>query len=133
MRPALVVLALALLGCPKQIGDSCSLSSDCSINADRICDLAQPGGYCTVPGCEANGCPSEAMCISFDAHAPRLRRRYCMLGCNGNADCRDGYRCVPPDPVACLQSPTAILPTGQSCNRIADTSPTHAGWCVRAQ
>jgi hypothetical protein len=133
MRLALVVaLALALFGCPKQIGDSCSLSSDCSINADRVCDLAQPSGYCTVPGCEANGCPSEAMCVSFDAHAPRLRRRFCMKGCNGNDDCREGYRCVVPDPEACLQSP-AILPTGQSCNRVADTAPAYAGWCVRAQ
>ena len=51
------------------------VSRDCSATGDRQCDLAQPSGYCTVPGCEANGCPSEAMCVSFDAHAPRLRRR----------------------------------------------------------
>ena len=133
MRAALAVLALALFGCPKEIGDSCALGSDCSINGDRQCDLAQPGGYCTVPGCEANGCPSESMCVSFDAHAPRLRRRYCMKGCEGDGDCRDGYRCVPQSPAACLQWDAGIPPVGQSCNRVADTTPAYAGWCVRAQ
>jgi hypothetical protein len=132
MRCVLLVFVGLLLGCPKQIGDSCSLSSDCSINADRVCDLAQPGGYCTVPGCEPNSCPAEAMCVSFDAHAPRLRRRFCMKGCEGDDDCREGYRCVPQSPASCLQSPTAILPPGQTCNRIADTAPAYSGWCVRA-
>jgi len=55
----------ALAACGHSIGDSCLLSTDCSANGDRTCDLAQPGGYCTIEGCDDKSCPSEAVCIRF--------------------------------------------------------------------
>jgi len=66
----------ALLGgCGKEIGDSCSLASDCSPNGDRICQCSNcsgtdptgdsKNGYCTVQGCDYGTCPSEAVCVRF--------------------------------------------------------------------
>ena len=41
-------VALSLLGCNPEIGDSCSASLDCSDAGDRVCDGTLPGGYCTI-------------------------------------------------------------------------------------
>lgn len=60
--------ALALLGlgaCGNKIGDSCTTSIDCSIEGSRACDISQPGGYCTVQGCDRTSCPDEAICVRF--------------------------------------------------------------------
>ncbi|HKO50071.1 MAG TPA: hypothetical protein VJV79_20210, partial [Polyangiaceae bacterium] len=35
------------LGCTPKIGDDCSVSTNCSTTGDRLCDITQPGGYCT--------------------------------------------------------------------------------------
>lgn len=146
-RFAAIVAALALLlpgACKKVIGDTCTANTDCSISADRICDLSQTGGYCTVPGCEPGSCPDNGVCVYFDAHAPRLRRRFCMAGCNGDDDCRTDYQCVHPDPGACiaanmsLNPPREVLDPGEHCNVIPydpplppGTSPNYTGWCVQ--
>lgn len=133
LRPLLpLVVAAFAFACAKKIGDPCSLNSDCSINGDRVCDLAQPGGYCTIPGCEPDACPTDSMCVYFDAHSPRLRRRYCVAGCSGDDDCRDGYRCVPFDPPACVHASSSDPTVQVQCNRTFD-SVTQAGYCVRAQ
>jgi hypothetical protein len=52
-------------GCSHEIGDDCRSSVDCDPNGTRSCDLSQPGGYCTVVGCDAVAapCPSGATCI----------------------------------------------------------------------
>lgn len=52
-------------GCASQIGDSCRDNVDCSPVGERICDTAQPDGYCTVQGCNATSCPDEARCVAF--------------------------------------------------------------------
>lgn len=69
MRPLALTLALAALvaaaGCGDQIGDNCSISSECSPQGDRFCDTTQPGGYCTVIGCDFGTCPEEAVCVRF--------------------------------------------------------------------
>lgn len=62
------LFACALLltaACGEEIGDSCTVSSDCSPQGDRICDVASPGGYCTVFGCDVDTCPDEAVCVRF--------------------------------------------------------------------
>jgi hypothetical protein len=51
--------------CGNKLGDSCNSSIDCSLDGDRSCDVSQPGGYCTVQGCDAHSCPDEAMCVRF--------------------------------------------------------------------
>ncbi len=61
----LAVLALGGSGCGKKIGDDCQTASDCDPNGTRICDLSQPGGYCTVLGCDETTCPGEATCIRY--------------------------------------------------------------------
>jgi hypothetical protein len=123
MRPlmkSVVVLALVFAaGCGKEIGDSCIVSSDCSPNGDRQCDISQKEGYCTVQGCDYATCPEEAACIRFftgqfenkdcasnndcsldelcnlkSKCVPRSSEvRYCMKTCESDGDCRDGYEC----------------------------------------
>ena len=119
--PLLLVVVLAG-ACGKEIGDACTIPSDCSPNGDRLCDPnpSSPGGYCTVMGCDVSTCPSEAACIRFftgsfsnktctnspdecsldelcslDQHCvPRSSEiRYCMRKCDSDGDCRDGYEC----------------------------------------
>jgi len=134
-RILFMLLALGLLapamGCTKAIGDGCTLSTDCSIQADRACDTSQPSGYCTVIGCDGNSCPDEALCIAFNAHAPRITRRYCMAACEVDDDCRTPeYRCRRPDPTTCAMGTSDTLPPGQTCDRLIDTVSRASGFCV---
>ncbi len=116
-RLALSVALLAAValpfaaGCSPSIGDSCGVSTDCDINGTRICDLAQPGGYCTIQGCDVGTCPDgEASCIQFRADEPRLAESFCMASCESDSGCRtdEGYRCVQAAQVAgvVLDGPT---------------------------
>ena len=57
--------AAGLSSCGKKIGDDCQTAADCDPNGSRICDLSQPGGYCTILGCDETTCPSEAACIRY--------------------------------------------------------------------
>jgi hypothetical protein len=113
--PRLVLgLTLTLGACKPGIGDACTVSTDCSQTADRICDTSQPGGYCTIYNCEPAGtnaaskCPDDAACIAFGAEpSPKdgcqtalgstpYQRTFCLKKCGNNNDCRDGYECVDP-------------------------------------
>jgi len=106
---ALAALA-AVAACTPEIGDKCVLSTDCSIRSDRICDTAQPGGYCTQ-NCQGNGCPDEAACVLYNTSVPgcgfddraggtgsRVSRSFCTARCYSNDDCRtkEGYVCANP-------------------------------------
>lgn len=163
LRCALAALLLA--GCGHRVGDSCKNNVDCSALGDRFCDVSapglngDPGGYCTVEGCDVrfddtntlrDSCPSEAVCVRFFSQqqvkpcdpatqlkdcdpderclcdcaadpakpnvcqpagstcangtkvsgpkgghcAPEVsERRWCMLKCKQNTDCREGYEC----------------------------------------
>jgi hypothetical protein len=65
-RLALGLAALATAAaCSRSIGDECATSVDCSPSGDRSCDLSQPGGYCTVEGCDARSCPEDSVCIRW--------------------------------------------------------------------
>ncbi len=103
--------AAALWGCRPQIGDSCTTSLDCSSQGDRLCDNSQPDGYCTIFGCEPDDCPEGSVCVGFgleldpacagqvestDPRWPRFERTFCMLGCEQDSDCREGYVCIHP-------------------------------------
>ncbi len=104
--PSLLVPLLALLvACTPQVGNKCTLSTDCSQLGDRLCDTTQPGGYCTVFNCEPDQCPSS-VCVAFGqvldpacgatvgGRWPRFQRSFCLAACNGDGDCRDQYQCV---------------------------------------
>ncbi len=116
---SVVVLALVALGCGKEIGDPCVIGSDCSPNGDRLCDVSQKEGYCTIEGCDFSTCPEEAACVRFftgqfenkdcastadctfdelcnlnNKCVPRNSEvRFCMKQCDSDSDCRDGYEC----------------------------------------
>jgi hypothetical protein len=109
LRLRLLAIAGALwglAGCTPSIGDKCTLSTDCSIRGDRLCDTSQPGGYCTIFNCIGNTCPDKAACVLFHANvqgcqyddrAPsRTGRTFCLAQCTSNSDCRDGYVCADP-------------------------------------
>lgn len=96
MRQALLSLTLFFSACGAEIGDECQSSVDCSPEGDRICDLAQSGGYCTVKNCGPDACPDDALCVQFGTE-PRFERRYCMAKCESDGECRSGgYQCVEP-------------------------------------
>ena len=84
-----LVLAALLVcaGCAREIGDECSLNSDCG--TARICDTSQPGGYCTISPCRSGDCPSEATCVDFSTEVS-----YCLRWCDDLNPCRTGYHCV---------------------------------------
>jgi hypothetical protein len=100
-------------GCTPRIGDKCTVSTDCSATGDRLCDITEPGGYCTVFNCEPDGCPDEAACINFgtalsvgniagctvsQGDSP-YQRAFCLASCESDSDCRGGYRCIEPETV----------------------------------
>lgn len=111
----LTVATLALLGslsggCAPQIGDACESSVDCSVNGDRICDIAQPGGYCTVANCEEGTCPDDSLCVEFRFARERLASSWCMAPCEDDGECRPGYLCVEAEEIlANDDSPNARL------------------------
>lgn len=101
------LLAAALgLACQPQIGDECQTSVDCSQGGERLCDITQPGGYCTVFGCEPESCPEESACLAFGTQVSslaectdtnglsRFTRSFCLASCESNDDCRGGYVCA---------------------------------------
>lgn len=101
LRTALLLLVslFAFTGCAPAIGDGCNNSTDCSVNGDRICDIAQPGGYCTVRGCDPDTCPDNSVCVAFRFEPARTAESWCMDRCKSDGACRQsaGYRCVGAD------------------------------------
>lgn len=105
-RRGVAVLSVLLGGCAPAIGDSCDTSADCSQGGERLCDITQPGGYCTVFNCEPGSCPDDSVCIAFaveESTVPecadpnrlsRFNRSFCMAQCSSNSDCRSGYACI---------------------------------------
>jgi len=99
------VVALCAVACGHDIGDKCSTSVDCSQAGDRLCDITQPDGYCTIFNCEPDSCPEEAACVVFNAALSnakacedpnglsRFARSFCLFKCSSNDDCRKGYEC----------------------------------------
>jgi hypothetical protein len=80
-------IGLSLMGCESLVGDPCIADSQCGIG--RICDLRSFEGYCTLPDCEENTCPSQSICVEF-----KNADTYCMATCVNSDECRDGYTCI---------------------------------------
>lgn len=131
-------LALCLASaCQPRIGDSCSGSRDCSATGERQCDITQPGGYCTVVGCDADTCPDGAICVEWRFNPTRTAETWCMRGCRENSGCRDrgGYACVPPDqitPEGKRLTGDCVVPDDERIARVIDLSAenTLASICV---
>lgn len=92
--------ALLLTGCknieggraaPGNIGAACEEAEDCTSVAQPVC-LRMPDGYCSEQcGGGLFDCDDQSICEALGDQA-----FYCLDGClidNGNADCREDYRC----------------------------------------
>ena len=101
-----VVVAQA---CTPEIGDKCIVSTDCSVQGDRLCDTSQPGGYCTQLNCHGNDCADDGSCVLFNSAVPgcsyddraggygsRIARSFCEAVCTTDGDCRPDYVCADP-------------------------------------
>lgn len=93
---SLLLAAASAVGCAPAIGDECETALDCSSQGSRQCDRTQPGGYCTIVGCERGTCPEDSVCVKFRPSLERIAATYCMASCEHNNDCRDdeGYKCT---------------------------------------
>jgi len=113
LRLALFALALAAsAGCSKSIGDACGTNVDCSIAGDRFCDIAPPGGYCTVEGCDVTSdgldtCPGDSVCVRFFTPIQTEPCTYDPTSPVG--DCAPDERCV------CDLSDTGTCVSGAHC------------------
>jgi hypothetical protein len=97
---SLALLALGVAACAPRLGDGCKTSTDCSVQGTRICDRAQPGGYCTIANCKPGDCGDEGVCVRWRPDEPRLSTTYCMAKCDTTRDCdRDAYVCRNQDQV----------------------------------
>ncbi len=89
--------ASLLTACGKKIGDECETSLDCNPEGAWTCDRSQPGGYCTVDGCDHRSCPDDAVCIRF------FPGRFLTMVCDppaedtpgGTDDCGPDELCLP--------------------------------------
>ena len=95
-----VLLLLCLAGCQPSIGDSCNNSGDCSANGARVCDLAQPGGYCTILGCDPDTCPGSSICVEWRFDPSRTAESWCMESCRTDGGCRNAYLCARAEEIA---------------------------------
>jgi len=96
----LVVAATAGAGCKREIGDECTTAADCNPNGSRSCDATQPGGYCTIQGCDETSCPEEAVCMRY--FPAKYLTEPCdpspgtiVTGCAANEICLDDGLCAP--------------------------------------
>jgi hypothetical protein len=93
LRLALVVCAaVSAASCGREIGDECTTAADCNPNGSRSCDVSQPGGYCTVMGCDEHSCPEEAVCIRY------FPAEFLTLACN---PCCEDWPAQSPLPPGC--------------------------------
>jgi hypothetical protein len=94
---AVAVVAMAASGCARKIGDECTTAADCNPNGTRSCDSSQPGGYCTIQGCNETSCPDEAACIRY------FPAQYLTKPCTPPAPATgcDAGECVPTPATGC--------------------------------
>jgi hypothetical protein len=91
---SIALLALCATACAPRLGDGCKTTTECSVQGTRICDRAQPGGYCTIANCKRGDCGDEGVCVRWRPSEPRLSTSYCMAKCGNTGDCdRDQYVC----------------------------------------
>jgi hypothetical protein len=89
--------------CGHDVGDECQSSADCDPNGTRACDLSQPGGYCTIVGCNETSCPSDSACIRYFPEMFLDMSMPCDPACE-DFDCPDGRQDVCAADELCLDS-----------------------------
>lgn len=123
----LMLSGLAVAGCQPKIGDSCGNSRDCSATGERQCDLAQPGGYCTILGCDPDTCPDGTICVEWRFVPSRTAETWCMRPCSDDNNCRLGYLCALPSHITQSgeRSPTQV-PDDERVARVLDLGDVRA-------
>jgi hypothetical protein len=111
LAPPVLLALLAAAGCGKEIGDECSTSADCDPNGTRACDLSQPGGYCTVLGCDESSCPGGSVCIRY--FPVQFLSKVCNPACEDLPSCYTGA-CPSSDP-QCVMCPAACPQATHDC------------------
>jgi hypothetical protein len=134
-----LAVGLSAVSCGRKIGDNCQTAADCNPNGGRICDLSQPGGYCTILGCNETSCPSEATCVRYfpvqyltKPCNPFCEDRLCAPGADaGTADDAGSLPC----PMLCPQGsqeavPAEACPNGPTNDCTADETCLDEGVCA---
>ncbi len=145
LAAAVVSTLLGVAACETKIGDECTANVDCATDGTRICDKSSPGGYCTIPGCEAGSCPEDSRCISFfpsrfalvacDPATEDLACRPCT-GSSCNARCPEDRRtnaCEPCDPSQRDDCNASCDPGPATDHCAPDEICLPEGVCVRLQ
>lgn len=73
------------------VGGSCEDDDDCADDLSCVRSVGTTsyvGGYCTRACSEESACPTGSGCAFNEVEG-----RQCYLACNGDEDCRNGYRC----------------------------------------
>jgi len=123
---ALAALALAASACGSEIGDSCFVSSDCSPNGDRLCEMSfDSEGYCTVLGCDENTCPDEAVCVRFFTNTFANKPCFPNTEDTGTDDCAPDELCAADESATCDNASPVIM--GHCAPRAAEIR-----YCMRA-
>ena len=132
-----IPLSALLLGCPPEIGNKCTPSTDGSQVGDRQCGGTQPDGYCTVFDCVPDNCPNS-VCVAFDPSLdpacqgtdqgsyPRFERTFCLKPCNSDSNCRDQYACIDLTPVLPNGEPNPNLTLRRA--QVVDTESLDGGY-----
>jgi hypothetical protein len=125
-------------GCGHNIGDGCSINTDCSPNNDRECDMSQPGGYCTIEGCDQSSCPSDSACVRF--FPEKFLSQPCNPACNLldhptiSNDASMPTQCPDKMPLACPDDGSVSPPQCVDCKNAllcaADELCLPSGLCV---
>jgi len=130
---ALLVLAacaaLAAAACGREIGDECVTAADCNPNGSRSCDVSQPGGYCTVMGCDQKSCPEEAVCIRY------FPAEFLTLPCNPCCEDWPAQSPLPPGCAAdsCPTGPTYDCTADELClERVCAPRSTERRFCAKS-
>ncbi|MBI2378802.1 MAG: hypothetical protein HYV07_32710 [Deltaproteobacteria bacterium] len=96
-RAALAALVASVLACDDftaSIGSSCTSGDQCPESFSTVCITSWRDGYCTEYDCEASSCPTGSACVSGLSFVGFPSDDFCLASCQGDTDCRQGYRCA---------------------------------------
>jgi hypothetical protein len=102
---------MSAAACGKDIGDPCTTNVDCAQDGTRDCDQSQPGGYCTVNGCDEKSCPEGSICIRIFPYQAEG-----STGC----DWLTSSEGCPSDQQNCCPADQLCLPEGHCVPRLAE-------------
>jgi len=130
----LLLVGLLAPACGKKIGDGCGTNIDCASDGTRICDLSQPGGYCTEDGCDDSSCPSGSICVRF--FAQKFPTGYCPNTAPGTiGECQADELCVVCGPSSAEPEQSCCVPSASErrycANKCGSDGDCRGGYVCR--